>query len=739
MAGDTLPTPKSYAVEQPTPIQLDTPTSAQVAAVGPQISASQYTQAAGDARALEQNMLEIKQENLQAMASFSQTAMDALKKAEEDKFADGYLQAMQGKTVAEIADEKPYFGLFGSGEAVRGARAAVATTKGHSLIKWVSDNQGTLINMSLDEQRKAVADYATSLDTGDAETDAMTAKGLMQIFPSVMDGLTRSSEAESQRQARINQADVLESHAQNLKTAGNLVAQGKMSPALYDMMEAQALDAARPMPGQSPESYRVAMQGNIMSLVKNGQFELATSLRTNILEHMLTPDEAFNLDEQMKQGQSKWLSNNPLSRDFTEFEASIPVNISAGRWSSKDALSAELDMANNRFMSETGSLTPLIDNKKRAQYLAAYEEDALRKQQAAEKVAAKVSASQNDEQVKRSIWLSGFASGSPSVMESSGLDSRTKMAFEQQEATKFFTEQDNTSGENLAKLSMNGYVLPAVKEKISSVLGVLKGGGTPSPDNIAQTQQALTKLMSTPYGMGAAEAYFGDNLDLALKMRDLDMSDRTNVQYIKEAAQATVKTIRPTTETTKAAADVVDSELQPGWWSRTFGDAEKYGIGIETQLKDEMKLQMASVMTQYPNMDTDSALKMSAQRAMRSKSFLGNRVISGPAARTLYRDINDKLSVKMRDPSDTRFNTALDTVIKGKVANDLGYKIGSINALNNGALYITVLRDDGTEQGIVSSGASIAAEINKNVAKVAAKAQADAQIQATFDIDNYGE
>src|SRR5699024_680508 len=218
----------------------------------------------GNAKQMDVLLGEVNSRNLEALSRLSANLGQKFQEAQEDKFAEGYLRHMQGEAVADIAEENPFKGIFGDGAAVRGARAAQVQNSGSSVLAWVQANQGSLIGMPADAQRKAVADYIQTLNTGDPQADMLIAQNAMKILPAVMDNLTRASEGENQRQAALAQADTLEQHAQGLQYAADQVAKGQLAPEHYDALKAQAIQSAMPMPGQSPESYRASMQGNML-------------------------------------------------------------------------------------------------------------------------------------------------------------------------------------------------------------------------------------------------------------------------------------------------------------------------------------------------------------------------------------------------------------------------------------------------------------------------------------------
>lgn len=714
--GNILPTVPNAAIERGQPIQVNAPMATQQAQQAFRPARSTYIQASGNAKQMDVLLGEVNSRNLEALSRLSANLGQKFQEAQEDKFAEGYLRHMQGEAVADIAEENPFKGIFGDGAAVRGARAAQVQNSGSSVLAWVQANQGSLIGMPADAQRKAVADYVQTLNTGDPQADMLIAQNAMKILPAVMDNLTRASEGENQRQAALAQADTLEQHAQGLQYAADQVAKGQLAPEHYDALKAQAIQSAMPMPGQSPESYRASMQGNMLSLVRNGQFELANSIRSQVLDPMLTPDERFQLDQQMKQANATWLKDNPVSGDYTMFTGTLPSQINAGRYSSEDQLLADIDRTNADYKSQTGALNPMINNEEKAEYVARWQ--AWKQQQDAAE--AKAQAKQDDEQVKRTIYMQGFAHGSPSVMTASGLDARQKAAFEQTEAAKFLTEPGLQSASNLGKLAVNGYTLAPLKEKLSGTLGVLKGGGIPREEDMQALQASFQKFQNTPYGLGAAEAYFGEDLPLVMEMAGLDMSDKANQQYFRERAQAQRNVLKPGQDTINKANDLVDAEMQPGWWSKFWGDAQALGVGYEAALKEDMKRHTAEVMAQYPNLNEEQVLKIAGQRSMKGKQVLGNMLVAGPGADKLFRNLNSHLDIPMQTPGDTRFNVAINDSIRTKVDKRYDFTVGSINAFQNGQMYVTVTRDDGVQQNIVMSAENVAQMINSSKAKATA-------------------
>lgn len=687
---NTLGGSQSYAIQKPAPIQLNATMAQRTAAMGAKPSEIRYSQASTNQREVAAALENVNQKNLQAMSAFSGVVQGVLKDVQEKQFADGYLRHMQGESVADIAKDKPFFGLFGDGGAVRGARTRQAENAGASLMSYVQQNQGDLIAMTADEQRVALADYVENLKTGDEEADQLIGMGAIKMFPSIMDNLTRASEAEQQRQAAVAQADTMKTHADALTYASGQVAAGQMAPEHLDLLKGQFLEASRPLPGQSPESYRAAMTGNVMSLTKDGNFEMAGIIRQQVLDPMLTPEERRQMDSQQKQANAEWLKDNPASGDYTQFAVQMPVQIAAGRYLTEQDVYTDVDRMNADYMVETGSTKPLIDNQKKAEMGAAFQQYQI-KQDAAN---AKASQAEQDDFAKRALYSEGFAKGMPSQMAASGLDAKQKAAMEQNETTKFLTEQGNTSAVTVGRLAINGHVVAPLKEQLSGTLGVLKGGGIPKEEDLVRLPLAYQKFMNTPYGAGAALAYFGDDLPLVQTMANLDMSKKENQNYVREQAQTAYQPIKPSQETIKEATELVTSEMTPGWWSRTTSDAQSMGAGFETMMQEQMKGAVATLMAQYPNMQKDQIMKMAVAKVSERTDTAGNFVITGAKKGQVFTELNKHLNVRLASPSDTRINTIFNEGIKAKVGQE-DFSVGSLQALPNGRMLATVVLANG--------------------------------------------
>lgn len=715
MADNVLAAPQStLAIQKPQPIQVRAPLANQVAQAGlkPMQITSQMP-SGYDRQRQNQLLADANQSNLKALSAFSGLVADKLKAKQEEQFAEGYLRHQQGESVASIAEEQPFGDLFGDSAAVRGARMRQSENAGQALVQYVQQNQGDLSRMSLDEQRTVIGKFVSDLGTDDPEADMLIAQGAMKMMPAMLDNLARTTEMENQRQAAVAQADGMKQAGDAMRYAKSQFETGQMAPEHYELLKANYIQQMQPLPGQSNASYRAALTGQLMQLSKDGSFEMAGLVYDQVLSPQLTPDERMQMEGQMKTAQAQWQMENPQSRDFTDFRYQLPSQIEAGTYSSAADVEAAIDRMNADYKVQTGSLSPLIDNKERAMQVARWTDYDTR-QQAAN---AKLNQAALDQATKQGLYMQGMAAGSPSAMAASGLDAPTKAAIERNQVNTFFEEEGNNAGMVVGRLAAAGQTLPPLKEKIDQTLGMLASGGIPNQESLEAMKTTYSKLLATPFGIGAADAYFGDNLGLVQDMMLMDMSDKSNVQSLREKASAARSPITISKDVQDKADKLVDDEVNPGMWSRWFGEGQTLGAGYEAGLKDDFRKEAAKVMAQNPNYSTENVMKVVVPRVMKNKDIAGNMLVTGSQPGQLISALNKTLNVRIPDNKDTRINSIIHEGIKAKYPKDGDYEVGSLAMLPGGTNLLATVMRDGHEQSVVLNIEQLALTANAAKAK----------------------
>lgn len=694
--ADVLPSPNSYAVQQPQPILIETPKVTEAVRSGIRAGQLVNNQAANNIAEARQVVADMKAKDLRALASLSPTLAGYFKQQEEDEFAEGYLRHLQGESIADIGKDDPFRKLFGDGAAVRGARMREQEATGLGLASWVQENHGDLVRMSLDEQRIAIADYVKTLGTNDPQSDSLIAQGVMKMLPPMLNNLARGHVEEQQKQAAVSQAEVIKQTGDMLKFADAEKAKGRLSDEAYMQVQNTFLEAIRPLPGQSPEAYRAAMVGNYQMLLKEGLFEQANWVESQVLSQVLEPEEQLKLYNAGKQAQAIWLMDNPVSQDYSMYTEMLPSQIQAGRFNSTSALLNSIDTMNAKYQQQTGTPYPLINNKERAQYIDYFEKNRLREQEKAQAAREKQLEKAYEEETRRALYYQGYSQGDPVLMSASGLDSKQKYAVEQQVAADFFTSDNIGTAETVGRLAINGGVNPLIKQNLNATISKLRNGSVPSQAEMANLQVAVKKFNNITNSEAAFESYFGEYADVAKEALNYDIvNDPRATEDFRSTVQSK-KAILTAPKEVKDLAKDITSEITPGFFSRTFGDGRAIGAGAEQRIKQLAEQEMVAVLSANPNLPASSASERALSRVMSKASMVGNNFIEGDRGRQVFPTLNKHLDVPINDPKDTRFNVMFNDFIAERLGTK-DFEIGAINVVNNSGEFAnaTVIDKDG--------------------------------------------
>lgn len=736
--SDVLPAPRSYAVQQPQPILVDTPKVTEAAKSGIRAGTIVRQRARDNIPEARQVVADMRTDQLKALASLSPTIAAKLQEQEEAEFQRGYIRHLQGESIKEIGEDDPLRKIFGDGAAVRGARMREQEAAGLALASWVQENQGDLVRMTLDEQREAIGGYVETLGTGDPQSDAMIAQGVMKMLPPMLNTLARGHVEEQQKQAAIAQSETIKQGADTLKFAAGEVAKGRMSEESYAQVQGQYLEAIRPLPGQTPDAYRAAMTSNYLMLLKDGQFDMANTIESKVLGPILDSSEQLQLYNQGKQAQALWLTDNPVSKDYSMYSETLPAQIQAGRFRSVDGLLQSIDDMNTRYKNETGNVYPLIDNKERARYADYFVKNSLREAEKAQAAAAARAEKALEAETKRTLYLQGYSHGDPSLMAASGLDTTQRYAIDQQVTVDLFSSPNIGTAETLGTLAINGGVNPLVKQELTKTLGKLANGMIPSQAEMQNLQVAATKFNNVSQSDAAYDAYFGGYAQEVKGMLGYDLTDPKSLEGFAQSIKS--KKFKATADSTvRDYAKEAASEMTPSFWSRMVGDGRKLGEGATQRLTQQAEGELISVLAENPNLPLKEAQAVATRRVMSKNTLLGNYVIEGDRNKTVFGTLNKHLKVPIQDPTDTRINVIFDDYIKARVG-EKDYTVGSISAPNNQAEYMvaTIVDSDGISKVVPIYTQKAAEMYNAKLTKDAEPAKQRQQEVRQYNV-NYAE
>lgn len=698
--SDIISAPGALARPKPAVAQVGATFSSEVAARGANPAQVIMNQAGDNSREALANLSAIEQKNMAALSALSPALSEKLNQAQEERFKDGYMRALQGNSVAAVAEDEGIKQIFGDGAAVRGARAAQAQSAVNAMDKYVQENQGTLSRMSLDEQRKVIGQFVENMATGDTAADSMIAQQAMQRMPAIFDQLTRSSVQEQQRQAAVAQADTIKSYGDALAQAGKQMMSGNMSPEHYETYKIQAAESLKPLPGQTTGAWLEAMNGAARQHAALGNFEMAGLIK-DTAGSVATPDEQEQFRRSIEAGRADWLKNNPDSKNWAEWMQTAPTQIAAGRYKSRADLEATIDYLNDAQNVQTGgSLNQFIDNEERGQLLAAY--DRYEEQQA--KLDLTIGAKLLDEQTKVDSYKIALSNGSPGAMKASGVDPRTKLVIDQQTMQEFM--QDHSGASTIvSKLASQGQTLQPLKEYTDKLVGRLMQGSTPSAEDLANFRHTFNNLRDL--GPAALDTYFGQNLELAEFAAEMELTPENMTALKRKSETARVQAQIPLPDLLKAKDEVKDL-MNPGFFSRMLGGRRNLGFGAQLQVQDEAAVQYAQLAKEYPNKPQSDILEMAYARVMKDKDIFGDYIVNNGNAGTLLQEVNKHLDFPVQDERDGRLNTMLGDLVESKAP---GFEIGAITRYGNGT-YVTDVKKGDVTQRVFFRAEEVASKVN---------------------------
>lgn len=677
--------PAAVARPRPEAVQIGATFSSEVASRGANPAQVVMGRATDNRQEALAALSEMEQRNVAALSSLSPALADKLMQAQEAKFKEGYMRALQGNSVADVAKDEGIKQIFGDGAAVRGARAAQAQSAVNALDQYVQNNMGDLSRMSLDEQRAVVGQFVDSMSTGDSAADMLIAQQTMQRLPAVFDQLTRSAAQETQRQAAVHQADSIKAYAGALSGAATAYARGEMSADHFETYKIQAAESLKPLPGQSTQAWVEAMNGSAREHARNGNFEMVNLIQDTVAK-ATTPEEQEIIRKNIESGRADWLQNNPVSQSYLEWTTGVSTQIGAGRYQTREDLAEDIDRQNAKHARETGGTQQYINNEQRGQILAYWD----RWDQQQKEAGMKAQQKELDEQTKVNAYKVAMSVGSPGAMDASGIDARSKLVIDQNVSQEFVI--GNTGAATIVqRLASQGKPLQPLKERVEKMTGRLVAGSVPAPEELKEYRETFNRMR----GLGAAalQTYYGDNLELAEFAAEMELTPENIVALRRKAETVRVKATIPVADIISAQEKVKDL-MNPGFFSRMMEGRRELGYGAQLQIQTESVTAFAQLAKQFPNKPDSDLIEMAYAKTMARKDVFGDYLVNNAQSGTLLKELNKTLNFPITDERDGRLNTILQDFVNSKVPSGV---VGSITRQGNGT-YTTTVRDGAVER-----------------------------------------
>lgn len=293
-----------------------------------------------------------------------------LEKARTEAFVSGMQRAMQGEAVTEIAETQPWYSkIFGDSDVVEGARAYAGHTIAQTQVAAMEDKMPELRQMDPDTARKFFIDSVNNSLTGDKATDLMVLKSMTSALPGVMRRQTKEHFGFLQEKASTQEAAAFRSGAQRLQAAAAGLAAGYTTPEEFESLQDDFERSLVPVYGRDPKSYGANIKHLMIGAAANGQFHALSAMQSRKgrggLIDALDSDDRVAVDKALEAGEAKLRTkysfawNDDLAR--VEAQATKPQTGQTAQ-----DIGDQIDRLNVKFMSETGSKSPLVLPSQRA-------------------------------------------------------------------------------------------------------------------------------------------------------------------------------------------------------------------------------------------------------------------------------------------------------------------------------------------------------------------------------------
>ena len=227
--------------------------------------------------------------------SLFRVAGDVLKgyeeKAKQDRYVKGMQEAASGRSIEEVAQERPWFSrVFGDGDAVEGARAYTQQARAAQVSMDIEADLPNIAHLGQPEAQAYFADKVRNSLTGDPAADAYIMQGYTRLLPTAMKAQTKLHMAYVQTQAAQAFTASMDKTGKLLANRADMVAGGFVLP--EDMQrEAQGLIALSIAPnGMDEKVWQATMTSKLTTWGAEGNLHATQAfIDAGVLDHLSIP------------------------------------------------------------------------------------------------------------------------------------------------------------------------------------------------------------------------------------------------------------------------------------------------------------------------------------------------------------------------------------------------------------------------------------------------------------------
>lgn len=251
----------------------------------------------------------------EAFTSLGSALANKVKEKEQESFVRGAMDAAQGKTVEQIADEQPWYAnLFGPSSAELGAKAYTNQEKVNVQLAKIQAQMSTLAQLPYEKAREELTNSMNNLLTGNPEEDAFVRQAFLKNIPALVEDYTKQRVGYVNQLALVSQSRARRSAFELIENDRLSVAAGRMTQEQADELANARLADTLPVAGQNLVMWEKTFADDLVSAAHAGYLQSVKVALANGREGLLTPQNLDRIKAAEKQGnamlRAKWLDEN---------------------------------------------------------------------------------------------------------------------------------------------------------------------------------------------------------------------------------------------------------------------------------------------------------------------------------------------------------------------------------------------------------------------------------------------
>ena len=262
----------------------------------------------------------------EAFTSLGSALANKVKEKEQESFVRGAMDAAQGKTVEQIADEQRWYAnLFGPSSAELGAKAYTNQEKVNVQLAKIQSQMATLAQLPYEKAREELTNSMNNLLTGNPEEDAFVRQTFLKNMPALVEDYTKQRVGYVNQLALVSQSRARRSVFELIENDRLSVAAGRMTQEQADELANARLADTLPVAGQNLVMWEKTFADDLVSAAHAGYLQSVKVALANGREGLLTPQNLDRIKAAEKQGnaavRAKWLDDN--AEKLAQLEADV--------------------------------------------------------------------------------------------------------------------------------------------------------------------------------------------------------------------------------------------------------------------------------------------------------------------------------------------------------------------------------------------------------------------------------